>query len=107
MNTDTLTQHGRAIYAGDILVAQVFTEADKGIPESAAFLGREKTLETDCQGDAAARLFAAAPDLLAALEYISRGDTMGGKTDYTHADVIQRHYQICRNAIAKAKGETL
>ncbi len=57
--------------------------------------------------EANARLIASAPDLLAALEQIAEGNTMEGQTGYTHADVIQKHYQICRNAIAKAKGETL
>jgi len=100
MNTDTLTQHGRAIYAGDILVAQVFTEADKGIPESAAFLGDAKTLPTDCQGDAAARLLTSAPDLLAALEEAQHDLADMGELS---AEAIA----MFAPAIAKAKGGTL
>jgi len=50
-------------------------------------------------------LIAAAPELLAALETILEGNTMAGKAEWTHAEVIQKHYQIARNAIRKAKGE--
>jgi hypothetical protein len=42
-------------------------------------------------------------DLLAALKAISAGNTMQGRETWTHADVLQEHYRIARNAIAKAE----
>jgi hypothetical protein len=34
-----------------------------------------------------------------ALERIHAGENMGLEGEYTHADVIQKHYQICRSAL--------
>ena len=39
--------------------------------------------------------------LRAALEKIHGGDTMRGVADFTHTDVIQKHYAICRAALAE------
>lgn len=39
--------------------------------------------------------------LLEALQQISDGDTMQGRETWTHADVIQEHYKIARQAFAK------
>jgi hypothetical protein len=44
--------------------------------------------------------------LRAALTEINNGDTMADVVDYTHADVIQRHYKIARNALAKIGGQS-
>ena len=55
--------------------------------------------------EANARLIAVAPELLEALASIANGNTMQGVENFTHGDVIQKHYQIARAAIAKAKGE--
>lgn len=52
------------------------------------------------QRHANARLIAAAPALLAALQTIHAGNTLSG--EFTHADVIQEHYRIARAAIAQA-----
>lgn len=41
-----------------------------------------------------------------ALETIHTGQTMQGRTGWTHADVIQAHYAICRAALAAVKGNT-
>lgn len=106
MKTEKLTRHGRAIYCGSTLVAQVFTETDKETPEGEAFLGRRTTLPTDFQGEAAARLLAAAPDLLAALKAI---ETLA--SDYGIDNEVQRARKaegiakLARAAIAKARGE--
>lgn len=41
-----------------------------------------------------------------ALETIHTGQTMQGRTAWTHADIIQEHYAICRAALAAVKGNT-
>lgn len=56
-----------------------------------------------CQAEANARLIAAAPDLLAALERIAIGQEMTGC--FTHAETVLRYQEIARAAIAKATGE--
>ena len=53
--------------------------------------------------DANARLIAAAPDLLEALQRIADGQEMSGV--FTFADVVLRYQEIARAAIAKATGE--
>ena len=50
-----------------------------------------------------ARLVAAAPDLLAALQRIADGQEMSGV--FTFADVVLRYQEIARAAIARATGE--
>ena len=50
-----------------------------------------------------ARLIAAAPDMLEALQKISNGQEMTG--DFTHAETVLRYQEIARAAIAKATGE--
>ncbi len=40
-------------------------------------------------------------ELEAALREIHAGDTMRGIESFTHADVIQSHYAICRRVLAK------
>lgn len=45
-------------------------------------------------------------ELVAALRTILDGNTMAGRSDWSHADVIQEHYKIARRALAHAeKGE--
>lgn len=53
--------------------------------------------------DANARLIAAAPDLLEALQRIADGQEMSGV--FTFADVVLRYQEIARAAIARATGE--
>lgn len=53
--------------------------------------------------DANARLIAAAPDLLKALQRIADGQEMSGV--FTSADVVLRYQEIARAAIARATGE--
>ena len=64
---------------------------------------------TSAQADANARLIAAAPELLAALEAISEGDVMSKKYGpahmFGHAEVVHEYQAIARAAIAKAKGQ--
>ena len=43
--------------------------------------------------------------LVKALQQILEGNTMAGRTDFTHADVLQEHYKIARTALAQAKKE--
>jgi hypothetical protein len=67
--------------------------------------GLVQVTSSDCPFDGVPPVYTAAPELLAALEKISAGNTMSGKpAGWDHADVIQEHYKIAREAIAKAKG---
>jgi hypothetical protein len=50
-----------------------------------------------------AKLIASAPVLYRALEQIAGGDCMN-KSIYSHADVIQEHYRIARNALKQIEG---
>jgi hypothetical protein len=49
-----------------------------------------------------ARLIAAAPDLLAALQRIEDGAVMYGRENWTHAETVCEYQKIAREAIAKA-----
>lgn len=40
-----------------------------------------------------------------ALESILAGNTMAGKTEWTHADALQEHYKIARKTLALAEGK--
>ncbi len=40
-----------------------------------------------------------------ALKTILEGNTMAGKAEWSHADVIQEHYKIARTALALADGK--
>lgn len=57
------------------------------------------------EDDAAnARLIAAAPDMLEALQAIADGHVMYGKVEtYSHADVVLAYQELARKAIAKAR----
>lgn len=79
----------------------------KHIATQAGFAGSsdvwiEANAPTLAQAEALHTLYSAAPELAEALLAIFEGDTMKGKENYTHADVIQKHYQIARQALQKA-----
>lgn len=64
--TPTVWQDGKS--SGGQLVAQVFADGDRDLPECAEFLGKTPLLPEDVTAERYAALLAAAPDLLNALE---------------------------------------
>lgn len=59
----------------------------------------------DKQGRIDARLIAAAPELLEALQRIANGQEMEG--EFTHVETVARYQEIARSAIAKSTGKDL
>lgn len=66
--TPRLWLEGKEIAESNVYVAQVFAEPDRDLTEYAPALAGQRVIGCDNTADAYARLFAAAPDLLAALE---------------------------------------
>lgn len=59
---------GQAVYSDRVYIAQCFDDGSKELPEYAGAIGNERVPDNGREAQANARLIAAAPELLAALE---------------------------------------
>lgn len=107
-----ITQHtpgpwktaGQAIYARDVYVAQCWAEFTRELPEYQGAIGEARVPENDLEAEANARLIAAAPELLSALEnfqYIS--SAMAANREIS-LGTIKNCAEQARAAIANARG---
>lgn len=98
----TIGQYQREIDANgeEVLVTGIYSTAEGvKVAKMEVWTGEEYREESDANAEFVVRACNAHEELVGALHMILDGNTMAGRENWTHADVIQEHYKIARKAL--------